>query len=174
MALLAQRRLHDFDVVYTSDTSVYGFRPEQRTVRLVCFPLERVPEYEQRYRRLVPRVYGLAGKLATAVLRRRFTPHGVWIANSEFTAGVMRETYGLGQDEVVVVYPPVAYEVGPDILASGSCSPSGAFTRINGSSSRSSWRGETPRRGSSLPGQGDPALISTAAGGRQEPFRTPN
>jgi glycosyltransferase involved in cell wall biosynthesis len=111
VARLAQPRLEHYDVVYTSDTSVYGFSSAQVVLRLVCFPLERVPEYEERYRRLAMRAYARMGKVAMRWARRSFVPHGVWIANSNFTAGVMRETYGLKEDAVTVVYPPVAFPV---------------------------------------------------------------
>jgi glycosyltransferase involved in cell wall biosynthesis len=104
---VVHKTLEAFDVVYASDTSVYGFDPGQVVVRLVCFPIEAVPRYEDRYRRPLYRAYGAVGAAATRIAGRRFRPHGIWIANSEFTKRAMLDQYPLIAPDVHVVYPPV-------------------------------------------------------------------
>jgi glycosyltransferase involved in cell wall biosynthesis len=103
----ARKNLDAFDVVYASDTSVHGFDPRQVVVRLVCFPIEAVSRYEDRYRRPLYRAYGAAGAVASRIIGRSFRPHGIWIANSEFTKRVMLEHYPLLAPDVHVIYPPV-------------------------------------------------------------------
>lgn len=110
---VASHRLADFDVVFANNTSVYGFSPRQAVLRQICFPLEHVARYEKRYERLSLRVYALAERLLTAWSRRRFIPHGVWLANSRFTATEMQEAYGLRAEDIKVVYPPVDFELAP-------------------------------------------------------------
>jgi glycosyltransferase involved in cell wall biosynthesis len=109
--LLLPRAVHKsleaFDVVYASDTSVYGFDSEQVVVRLICFPIEAVRRYEDRYRRPLYRVYGAVGAVATRIAGRSFRPHGIWIANSEFTKRAMLDQYPITAPDVHVVYPPV-------------------------------------------------------------------
>jgi glycosyltransferase involved in cell wall biosynthesis len=106
---VVHKRLEAFDVVYASDTSVYGFDPGQVIVRLVCFPIEAVRRYEDRYRRPLYRTYGAVGAAATWIPARRFRPHGIWIANSEFTKRAMLEQYPLAARDVHVIYPPVEF-----------------------------------------------------------------
>jgi glycosyltransferase involved in cell wall biosynthesis len=104
---VARKNLDTFDVVYASDTSVYGFDPRQVVVRLVCFPIEAVRRYEDRYRRPLYRAYGAAGAVATRIAGRSFRAHGIWVANSEFTKRAMLEQYPLAARDVHVIYPPV-------------------------------------------------------------------
>jgi glycosyltransferase involved in cell wall biosynthesis len=114
---VAHKSLEGFDVVYASDTSVYGFDPGQVVVRLVCFPIEAVPRYEDRYRHPLYRAYGVLGAVATRIARRGFRPHGIWIANSQFTKQAMLDEYPLIEPDVHVVYPPVEIAdnaAGPD------------------------------------------------------------
>jgi glycosyltransferase involved in cell wall biosynthesis len=103
----AAAELRAYDLVYASDTSVYWENPGQRTVRLVCFPIEAVPTYEVRYRRLPYRLYAAAGTAYRRLAFRGFPRNATWIANSRFTKAEMLRRYPLSHRDVHVVYPPV-------------------------------------------------------------------
>jgi len=108
LPFLVRDRLEAFDIVFACDTGVYGYPGPLELIRFVCFPIEQVPRYEERYRRLPYRVWGMGLGLVQRRLRRRSSFHGTWIAISEFTREAMLETYPLSRDQIAVLYPPAS------------------------------------------------------------------
>jgi glycosyltransferase involved in cell wall biosynthesis len=111
MPYLFRSRLKAYDLVFTSATAAYGFPKDVRLLRLVCFPLEQVPRYEARYRRPLYGTYGVLCQFLYRLAARDCEFGGRWLANSEFTRGMMLRTYPLAPADIDVVYAPVATQI---------------------------------------------------------------
>lgn len=117
---LARKHVRDYDFAITSDTAVHGFPVELPLLRLVCFPLERIAAYEERYRQPGYRAYWKIVRQLYAVAGRHTSYHGTWLAISNFTRDLMVASYPLTSERVEVVYAPAAFR---------DTNPSGMRTR---------------------------------------------
>ncbi len=108
---LFRGKLKSYDLVFASNTAIYGYPKEVELLRLVCFPLEQVSTYEGRYKEPAYRIYGFIHKVLCSIASHRTSYHGRWLANSEFTREVMEATYPLAGGEIEVVYAPVSTEI---------------------------------------------------------------
>ena len=113
----ARRHLRAYDAVIASCTAIYGFSPTLPVLRLICFPLERVPDFEARYESSAFRVYGHLARFLYRLAATRTSYHGIWVAISRFTRTVALETYPIAPAAIHVVYPPAA--AGPEGSALG-------------------------------------------------------
>lgn len=112
---LARSKLGDYDLVFASSTAIYGYPEDVPLLRWICFPLEKVPEYEERYRDPIYRAYGLLNRLLyTLAARFSTTRHGRWLGNSEFTRGVMSRTYSIPEDEIAIIYGAIPTDIKSD------------------------------------------------------------
>jgi glycosyltransferase involved in cell wall biosynthesis len=107
LPLLVRHRVRGYDLLITSNTGLQGYPEGPQLLHLVTFPLELVPENEDRYRRPVPRLYGSVSRLLMQIASLSGKRRGIWTANSEFTRDAMVRAYGLTAGDITVLYPPV-------------------------------------------------------------------
>ena len=107
LPILLRRRLRRYSLVVGSSTAARSYPDTVQLIRLVYFPLEQVPSYEERYSQLPFRVYGAICRILLRLTATNTNDRGFWIANSKFTQEVMASTYGLSKERISVVYPPI-------------------------------------------------------------------
>lgn len=104
--LLAAPLLAAYDLIFDSGRCPYFLPPGPLYIHYVHFPLEASLNEEEHLQHFLGYLYTLPLRALYAG-RARGVRRGIFLANSQFTAGVLRQYYvNLSEAQVQVVYPP--------------------------------------------------------------------